>query len=371
MVTKFVPLPADSGGKQRSLAVLHRLADDGPVTLCAFDDGRADHGTLAELGVDVRAVRWRPRPWSALRVASATAGRFWDRRLADLVRTAARSQPPDVLQVEYLQMAPYAHGVDAALRVLDLHNLESGLLASQGRSTSGPGGVALRAEAALLRAHERRARRRFDLIALVSAKDADALPGRGGEILVCPNGVDRTKCLPMGNGRVAVFVALLAWAPNVDAARWLATEIWPLVRRRLPDAELRLVGRDPAPEVRSLQGPGVQVTGSVPDVTPHLAAARLALAPLRAGGGTRLKILQALAAGRAVVATTLGAEGLEDLVGHGVIVADGTERFAAAVADLIVDPDRCADLGRRGHVTVHDRYTWARTLAPWSERLPR
>ncbi|MDQ6696796.1 MAG: glycosyltransferase family 4 protein [Actinomycetota bacterium] len=369
MITKFLPLPADSGGKQRSLAILRRLAGLGEVTLCAFDDGRADHRALADLGVEVRTTTWSPKPWSALRAGSVTVGRFRDDALDQAVGAEARARPPDLLQVEYLQMAQYAHGTDAPLRVIDLHNIESGLLASQGRSRRPPAAAAMRVEAALLGLHERRARHRFDVVTVVSDEDAAHLPGQGGEILVCPNGVNPTARLAPSEAPVVVFVALLGWAPNADAAVWLARDIWPLVRRRVPAATLRLVGRDPGAEVRRLEQPGVHVTGSVADVTPHLHDARVAVAPLRAGGGTRLKILEALAVGRPVVSTTLGAEGLGDLVGDGLVLADGAAGFADALVDLLVDPRRCAELGQLGHDAVHRRYVWDKTLAPLVDRI--
>ena len=369
MITKFLPLPADSGGKQRSLAILRRLAALGEVTLCAFDDGRANHEALADLGVEVRATPWSPRPSAALRAGSVTVGRFRDHALAEAVGAESQRQPPDVLQVEYLQMAPYAHGIGAGLRVIDLHNVESGLVASQSRSRQQPAAAAMRAEAAMLRLHERRARRHFDVVTVVSKEDAEAMPGHGGEVIVCPNGVNHTTQLPPSDEPVVVFIALLGWAPNAHAAVWLARDIWPQVRRRLPDATLRLVGRDPGPEVRRLEGPGISVAGNVADVMPHLVDARIAVAPLRSGGGTRLKILEALAVGRPVVSTTVGAEGLSDLVGEGLVLADGTIAFADALVDLLLDPLRCTDLGGRGHDAVQSRYLWDATLAPLLDRI--
>jgi glycosyltransferase involved in cell wall biosynthesis len=181
---------------------------------------------------------------------------------------------------------------------------------------------------------------------------------------VCPNGVDPGDALPPSDEALAVFVAQLAWAPNVDAATWLADEVWPLVRRARPDARLALVGRDPSPAVRALAGDGIEVTGAVPSVRPWLARAAVGLAPLRAAGGSRLKILESLDAGRPVVATRLGAEGLEDLIGHGVVVADDPAGLAAAIVELFGDPAGAARLGREGHDAVAARYGWDATLAP-------
>lgn len=368
MVTKFAPLPADNGGRQRSLAVARRLAALGEVVLCAYDDGSADRAGLERLGIDLRAVPWRPDPVRVGRGVAATrslsAGRFWSAALRDEIHRAAASGPVDVLQVEYLQMAPLATGVAAGRRVLDLHNVESALVASYARSRRGPVSLGYRLEAAALRALERRLLGAFDRVVVVSEGDRRRLPVRADEALVCPNGLDPAAPLPPATTPTVAFVATLGWAPNVDAAVWLVHEVWPRVLAQLPEARLLLVGRDPDERVRALASDRVEVTGTVPSVEPYLTRSRVALAPLRAGGGSRLKILEALGAGRPVVATTVGAEGLEDLVGAGVVVADAPGAMATAIAALAGDPVRATSLGAQGHEAVVARYGWDRTLEP-------
>lgn len=367
MVTKFLPLPDNDGGKQRSLAMLERLAQLADVTLVAYDDGHGDVAGLRAMGVGVRAVPWRPsllRSVAAMaRARSATAGRFWSRAFADEVRNATAEQT-DLLVVAYSQLAPFLLATPAARRLLDLHNVESELVASYGRSASPPARLLAMLESRMLRRLERRTILAADAVVVVSDRDRQRLPATPRTVLVCPNGWRRRQPVAMTTEPIAAFIALLGWAPNADAAVWLATEVWPGVIRRVPSARLLLVGRDPSPAVRALAGPSVEVTGTVPSVEPHLAAATVALAPLRAGGGSRLKILEALGAGRPVVATTTGAEGLEELVGEGVIVCDDAEAMAAVIADLLADPDAAAELGRRGHDAVVDRYAWDRTLVP-------
>jgi glycosyltransferase involved in cell wall biosynthesis len=161
----------------------------------------------------------------------------------------------------------------------------------------------------------------------------------------------------------------MGWAPNADAAVWIADEVWPLVRARVPGARLLLVGRDPTPAVRARAGTDVEVTGTVDDVRPFLARARVALAPLRAGGGSRVKILEALDGGRPVVATSIGAEGLGDLVGRGVVLADEPGAMADALVGLLVDRDRAEGLGRAGREAVAARHSWEGTLAPYKRLL--
>lgn len=378
MVTKFVPLPANAGGRQRSLAILRRLADRGEVTLCAFDDGHGDLEGLRRMGVRVRCAAWHPTPVSVARGVSRTAslscGRFWAPPLAAQVRAAAGDGPLDLLQVEYLQMTPYARGVSSRLRILDLHNVESDLTASYAASRGRLRRLPFRAEARALARLERRVLPRFDLVTVVSRRDRGLLTVDGVAPVVCPNGWEPGAPLPfppdpMGEP-VAVFVATMSWAPNEDAALWLAREVWPAVLARVPRARLLLVGRDPSPAVRALAGERIEVTGTVREIEPHLRRARLAVAPLRAGGGSRLKILEALSAGRPVVATTVGASGLEDLIGRGVVVADGAAGLAAAIADALLEDVAAADLGLQGHRAVADRYSWDAVLRPWLAALP-
>jgi polysaccharide biosynthesis protein PslH len=375
MVTKFVPYPANSGGKLRSLAILRRLAKAGEVVLCCFEDSTGNADALRDMGIDVRTVPWRPTFANVVRGIARThtgsAGRFWDRRLADEVRRATQEAPTDLLQVEYSQLGRYLELGEARLRVLDFHNIESSLALSFARSARTPKARLARLESVLLRRLERRAAERADVVLVVSEQDRDRMPGRPAQILVCPNGWDPSEPLPPSDRPVAAFVALLGWKPNVDAALWLGREVWPAVRSEVPDARLLLVGREPAPQVRALASDDVEVTGTVPDVRPYLAQSRVALAPLLSGGGTRLKVLEALDAGRPLVSTSVGIDGLTDLVGHGVFVADDAGEFAKEVVELLRDPARAGELGLQGARAVRDRYSWDRVLQPWLDRVTR
>jgi glycosyltransferase involved in cell wall biosynthesis len=367
-VTKLLPTPANGGGKQRTLAMLRRLSTRGDVSLIAFDDG-ADRAALDQLGVEVHAVRWptdvRTVVAGCLRSGSLSSARFWHRDLAHAAELVARARPPDVLVIEYPQLAPLVRNVHAPLMVLSLQNVESDLVTSVARTRRMPSRALLFAEAAALRRLERVLLRSVDVVSVVSETDRTRLPPTRARVIVCPNGNEQPELLPWAHAEpTAVFVAQLGWMPNVDGALWLGRKVWPLVREARPDARLLLVGRRPAAAVRDLAGPDVEVTGTVLDVQPYLARARCSLAPLRAGGGSRLKILESLAAGRPVVATTVGAEGLDDLVGHGVVVADDPRAFADAVVALLDDADRAERLGEEGHELVARHYTWDTTLAP-------
>lgn len=374
MITKFVPLPANSGGKRRSLAILTRLAGLGPTELYAFDDGTADLDGIAELGVEVHSLRWDPSPrrvLSGLRhTGSVSAARFWDPRLRRELLAAAETRP-DLLQVEYAQLASYAADISAGTRVLDLHNVESALVKSIAELRRAPMRLALQLEATRLRRLENAALRSFDVVAVVSETDRARLGSEGAPALLCPNGWDATEPIPFGDEKIVVFVGLLGWGPNEDAAVWLAKEVWPAVLEHVSEAKLLLVGRDPSSRVLDLRTGTIEVTGSVPDVHPYLARARVGTAPLRAAGGSRLKILEALANGRPVVATSTGAEGLEDLVGNGIVIADSAPETVEALVDLLENRDRAEAIGKAGHDAVRARHSWDATLRPLFDFLAR
>ena len=373
MITKFLPLPDNNGGHQRSLAIARRLAELGELVLCGYDDGTADRSGLGDLGIDVRAVPWRTAPHRLPRqvvaARSISAGRFWSAEMVKTVRGAADEKGIDLLQVEYQQMVPLVLGLPAQMSILDLHNVESALVDSYAAARRGPSALFFRAEAAALRRMERRTIGAYDHVVVVSEQERARLCPGARSVLVCPNGREPSEVLPDAPDPVVAFVATMGWAPNVDAAVWLVREIWPRVLQRVPQSRLLLVGKDPAPAVRALTTESVEVTGTVADVRPYLARSRVVVAPLRAGGGTRLKIMEALDVGRPVVATSLGCEGMEDLVGRGVVVADTAEAQAAAIADLLLDPAGAGVLGRTGHDAVKAAHSWDVALAPLLEAV--
>ena len=372
-VTKFVPMPTNSGGKRRSLAVLRRLRDLGDVTLCCFRESSDDDlEALSEMGVDVRAVPWRPRPAAlpaaVLRTRSLSSARFFSRQLGRTV-DAALGEGADALVVAYSQLAPYGYRAEVPVTLLDLHNIESSLAASYARSKSGLQALPYRVEAEALRRLERRAIKEYDVVSVVSETDRDRLPGVPRRTVVAPNGWESGEAPAPSRHKTVAFVALMGWAPNADAAVWLARQVWPRVLAHEPGAELLLVCRQPSPAVQALSAPAIEVTGTVPDVGPYLARARVAVAPLLAGGGSRLKILEALDAARPVVATSKGAEGLEDLIGSGVVVADTAEAFAGALVEFLRDPELADKVGRAGRAAVQERHSWDAALQPMVDRL--
>ena len=200
----------------------------------------------------------------------------------------------------------------------------------------------------------------YDLVVVPSEADAAIL---GLEVAVVPNGVDpaRFRPTPIPPDPVLVFTGSLNWQPNIDGLSWFCRDIFPIVRRCVPDARLDVVGRHPLPEVRALATlPGVELRADVPSVVPWLEAARLAVVPLRIGSGTRLKALEAMAAGRPVVGTTIGLEGLAVEDGVQALVADDAATFAKRVVEVVGDDALAQRVAAAGAAHARVRFAWDR-----------
>src|SRR2546425_9044215 len=206
--------------------------------------------------------------------------------------------------------------------------------------------------------------RHFDRSLVVSEVDRAELKRLAPElsISVVPNGVDTDRFAPAGirpAPNVMVFTGVMDWLPNVDGVTFFAREVLPRISRSVPQAEWWVVGRNPAPSlVRHLRSQGIHVTGAVDDIRPYLAQAGLVVVPLRIGGGTRLKILEAWAMGKAVLSTSVGAEGLPVVDGENIALADAAECMAERAAALLSDAAQATRLGAAGRRVVEEHFSW-------------
>jgi glycosyltransferase involved in cell wall biosynthesis len=177
---------------------------------------------------------------------------------------------------------------------------------------------------------------------------------------------------PPPDGRTVVYFGLLSTIPNVDGVTHFAQNIWPRIAEAHPEARWKIIGGRPPPSLLALAGPRVELTGAVSDLRPHLAAAAAVVVPLRLGGGTRLKIVEAMAMGKAIVSTTLGAEGIEAVPGRDILVADEPAAFAAAVGRVFAEPSLAARIGQSARRLAVERYAWseaARALEGFYRRI--
>jgi glycosyltransferase involved in cell wall biosynthesis len=287
-----------------------------------------------------------------------------------VVRAALREQvareAPAVLYLDHLDSLVYRNVAPGVPAILDLHNVYSELVRrTAAEQTSTWKRLYLRRESRLLARSERRAADLAAGLFAVSEDDASYFRQlRARSTYVVPNGVDCAayESLPAAR-RLApptlLYVGCMSWGPNVAAAEFLATRVLPRVREAVPGAGLAVVGRDPTAAVRALgRLPGVEVTGAVPDVLPYLRAASALAVPLEAGGGTRLKILEAFAAGLPVVSTPVGCEGLGVAAGEHLVVAD-RDHFVTALVELLKDPAAGERLASRARRLARGRFDWA------------
>lgn len=210
--------------------------------------------------------------------------------------------------------------------------------------------------------------RRYDLTFVASQADGDSLPARS---VVIPNGIDLGKHQPSPLPREhrVIFTGSFNYQPNVDAALWFCRDVLPRLQKLVPDIAVDLVGQNPVPEVLQLGAlAGVAVQANVAEMAPFLVRARVAVVPVRVGSGTRLKAVEAFAAGRPVVGTTLGLEGIDVVDGEHALVADEPEAFATAVARLMAD-DRLAGALTAAAGELVQRYSWEQLGATFTNEL--
>ena len=292
---------------------------------------------------------------------------FYSSRMQSCIDEAVAMHEYDLVILEHSFMGYYARSRSIA-SVLDQHNVESEILLRSGARERSPLRRAYnRLEYLRYRSDERRVCAAADLILAASGRDREEMLSWGGmpTCLVIANGVDTTYFAPVeerggeAHGPSVVFTGTMNYSPNIEAVLFFASQIWPDVVARVPSATLEIVGQSPPPEVLALRrNPGINVTGFVPDVRPYLAGAGAVVAPLRIGGGTRLKILEAMAMGKPVVSTTLGCEGIEVQNGRHLMIADDAGDFADRVVGVLNDQEGYRRMGQEGRRLVEEQYDW-------------
>ena len=357
-------LPAQSGLPLRVLHLARALAREVELDVAVISEHsapvagelfRVSHlaGDWGRAGAIVRAA-WQPWPVAQIR----------SRALAQRVRAADW----DLVEAHTLPMMRYVSG--ARPSVFDVHDVMTDVTQTirkvDSRQAMGP---IWGYETLKTRRFEGAAVRRATAVTVPSDDDAELVERIGARrVVVVPNGIDVEATphhLPPTGNRLT-FVAYFAWRPNVEAALELCDEILPRVRARVPSAALTLVGAAAPTELAARAGPGVELTGRVDDVLPHLRAARVTVMPLRAGGGTRLKVLEALASGDPVVATPFAVRGLG--VRHGVhaLIAESSSDLAELAITVIESDELAISLSRAGRELVQ-RYAWPEVARPLVE----
>lgn len=381
------PFPPDKGDKIRAFHILRHLAARHEVWLGAGVDDPADLAHVAEARALCQDVCFTPlgpaRRGANMALAAATGAplsvaRFRHPRLARWIAHVLRDIRPDLVFVYSSALAQYVVGrLPAGARlVVDFVDADAEKWRAYADLSGRPQRWVYASEHRRVVRFERSVIAGADAGIFISPTErtlfADYAAWAKGKLHVIPNGVDtdyfRPATMPGPDGGIA-FCGRMDYAPNIDAAAWFAERILPRVRARNPEAVFRIVGAAPTGRVLALKAlPGVEVTGAVPDVRPHLARASVVVAPLRIARGIQNKVLEAMAAGRPVVTTPQALDGIGARPGSEVLCAADETQFSAAVCNVL-EGRAPADLGARARAYVLQRMQWAAQLGQLDDLL--
>jgi len=389
-------LPLDKGGKLRTWHLLRHLSRRHDISYLSFSEpsqNAADIHGMGEVASEVVTIPRTDPPKGTVRfytdaarylldpapyaVAKYRAGTY-----RDALERLVRDRRFDAVVCDFL---PPIVNLPAALpcpAILFTHNVEAEIWRRHTENATNPVTRFLLGEQwrRMLR-FERAALERFDLVLCVSDADRHTFGRLYPDALKAPahvvkTGVDTDYFAPM-TARASrpahlVFTGSMDWLPNEDGMQYFVREILPRIRQVEPQTTLSIIGRAPTPAVKRLaELPGIEVTGRVDDVRPHIADGSVYIVPLRIGGGTRLKIFEAMSMAKAVVSTTVGAEGLPVTHGHDIVIADEPARFAQTVVHLIRDAELRGRIETEARRLMVDRYDWSAVAEDFEDALTR
>ena len=386
-------LPLDKGGKLRTWHLMRHLAQRHDITYVSFaepDQREEDREGMREVCNSLETIpRTVPQKGTAAFYADAArhvinplpyaVGKYRSEQYAARVRRHLESGQFDAMVADFL---PPVVNLPRSMRipsVLFTHNVEAEIWRRHAENATNPVSRALMTQQwkRMLR-FEREALTRFDLVLAVSDVDRETFrrlyPGAlRRPVHVVQTGVDTAYFTPIPNAERRahlVFTGSMDWLPNEDGMLYFVREILPHIRREEPGVTVSIIGRAPTPAVKRLaEDAAIEVTGRVDDVRPHVAAGDVYIVPLRIGGGTRLKIFEAMGMAKAVVSTTVGAEGLPVTSGRDIVIADEPARFAHEVVRLIRDVEARRQIEEAARRLVVERYDWAAVAQDFEDAL--
>lgn len=379
VIDEEFPYPANTGKRTRSFNLLSRIARNHSLHYLAY--GSADSESfevfkqckMNPIAVP-NQVPSKSGPFFYFRLLGNLGSEYpyvvsshYSRLFEGALRKTIDNLKPDLIICEWTPYAVYVRHIAGIKKLIVAHNVETNIWQRYRENETNPAKKwYIGKQAQKLAAFERGAFNWVDGATAVSDVDAaqirDFNPTLPVEVV--ENGVEleyfRAKRDHSPTSGL-VFVGTMDWRPNQDAVVYFVKDIFPALRKRLPDVEAVFVGRKPPRQILDLNRiPGVTVTGSVDDVRPYMDAAAVYIVPLRIGGGTRLKILDALAMEKPVVSTSVGAEGLDVTPGTDILLADTPEEFVSKIEALLQDPQKARSLGEKGRQLVEERYGWDR-----------
>jgi polysaccharide biosynthesis protein PslH len=382
--------PVDKGGRIRTYQMLRELRRQHRVTYLTLDDGTASADAVeraTEYCHEVVRVPFRTRSKRTASFYLELLGNVFSRlpyaiakyRVPELearVRELVARGGVDVVVCDFLFPSINVPSDLGVPTVLFQHNVEAAIWERHTAVAANPLTKRYMAEQwRRMRAFEGAECRRFDHVVAVSKEDCAALAAQYGlpSVSEVPTGVDIDYFRPSGRTDRApaelVFTGSMDWLPNEDGIGWFCEEILPRIRAEIPDAALKIVGRSPSKPVRDLaeRFANVEVTGSVPDVRPYMERATAFVIPLRVGGGTRLKVYEAMGMEIPIVSTTIGAEGLPVRDGEDIVIADSPQDFANATVRLLRDRPEAARVAATAATRVRAEFGWSEAARRFAE----
>jgi sugar transferase (PEP-CTERM/EpsH1 system associated) len=383
-------VPPDTGGKIRSYNILRELARHHSVTFFSFyaaheGDVHPDLKNIFErviclpLGLPVpkSLAEMRDYSFSLLSPRPYNITKYCRPEVRRELRALLQGESYDVIVCDFLVAAGVIPWDVPTPKVIFTHNVEAAIWRRHYEVATNPIWKAISwQEWRKMEAAERRYLRLADHVLAVSETDRDAFASflETQKLTVIPTGVDLDYFQPMPVEEIAnslVFTGSMDWLPNEDGIAYFVDAILPLIKQQHPEVSLEVVGRSPSRKLQALaeKEKTARLTGWVEDIRPFVARGQVCIVPLRIGGGTRLKIFEAMAMAKAVVSTSVGAEGLPVRHGENILLADTPDDFARSVMSLLRDSNQRKRLGTSARALVQERYSWPRVAESFAHAL--
>jgi glycosyltransferase involved in cell wall biosynthesis len=394
IISHFLPYPPHGGSLQRNFNLIKETSKNNEIYLLTstqrklIPDEKNLNESIKALGeyckylkvfkipTDYNRIKWYLLLFLNLfSLIPYSVWRFESKAMIREIKKQLKDNRFDIIQIDTIALAQYAMLAPDLPKILVHQNVESSLLLRRSANEKNPlVKLYLFLQGKKLRRYERKVAPNFDINITVSETDKlefeKVTPQARFEVV--PNATDTEYFKPQGNVRSKdlIFAGGLTWYPNKDAMLYFCNEIFPLIKKRLSGVKMNIIGRYPPRELQRLamNDRDINLLGYVNDVRGHIAEAAVYVVPIRVGGGTRLKILDAMSMSKAIVSTCIGCEGIEVDDGKDIIVADDPEEFAAQVVDLLRNAEKRIKLGENARKKAVDNYSWSR-IAPLFEEV--
>ena len=378
-LTPYLPYPLNNGGLIRVFHLLTNIARQHQVTLLCMEPDNSDQRDGIKLiqskGIEVLLVpvarnqkKENKRLYQLLSLFSGNTYQYYQyysEQMQKALTEQLKSGKHDLLLVEFSQMGYYNFTTDIP-RFVDQHNVEYEIMQRTFETEKSPlRKILARSEWKKYREHEIENCEKFTACLTTSNRDAKILHDRSSKLKchVIPNGVDSEFFTPRNSivdPNMILFTGTISYYPNTEGILWFYETIWPRIKELKPEAKFCIAGKSPPPEVQKLSATDKQivVTGAVDDMRDFYGKASVVVVPLRVGGGTRLKILEGMAMQKAIISTSIGAEGIEHSDGDNILLRDTPDEFAKSVVEVMENDDLRNSLARGGRTLVEKKYDW-------------